>query len=35
MTSGEKARFNTVAGDMIHRFALLRPVGSASTLAQK
>ncbi|TWI63643.1 murein DD-endopeptidase MepM/ murein hydrolase activator NlpD [Pseudoduganella lurida] len=35
LTAAEKARFNAVAGDMIHRFALLRPVGSASTLAQK
>jgi murein DD-endopeptidase MepM/ murein hydrolase activator NlpD len=35
LTSAEKARFNTVAGDMIHRFALLRPIGSTSTLAQK
>jgi len=35
MTAAEKARFKTVAGDMIHRFALLRPEESNRALALK
>jgi murein DD-endopeptidase MepM/ murein hydrolase activator NlpD len=35
LTAAEMSRFKTVAGDMIHRFALLRPAGSTSTLAAK
>ncbi|HEY1151617.1 MAG TPA: M23 family metallopeptidase [Pseudoduganella sp.] len=35
LTASEMSRFKTVAGDMIHRFALLRPAGSTSTLAAK
>jgi len=35
LTAAEMSRFKSVAGDMIHRFALLRPAGSVSTLAAK
>jgi murein DD-endopeptidase MepM/ murein hydrolase activator NlpD len=35
LTAAELSRFKSVAGDMIHRFALLRPAGSTSTLAAK
>jgi murein DD-endopeptidase MepM/ murein hydrolase activator NlpD len=35
LTAAEMSRFKNVAGDMIHRFALLRPAGSTSTLAAK
>lgn len=35
LTAAELGRFKTVAGDMVHRFALLRPAGSTSTLAAK
>jgi len=35
LTTAELARFKSVAGDMIHRFALLRPNGSTGTLAAK
>ncbi len=35
LTAAEMARFKSVAGDMIHRFALLRPNDKASTLAAK
>ncbi|GGB90929.1 M23 family metallopeptidase [Pseudoduganella buxea] len=35
MTAAEKARFKLVAGDMIHRFALLRPEESNRALAMK
>ncbi len=35
MTAAEKARFKMVAGDMIHRFALLRPEESNRALALK
>ncbi|QGZ41171.1 peptidase M23-like protein [Pseudoduganella flava] len=37
LTAAELSRFKMVSGDMIHRFALLRPQGSAKTdtLAQK
>jgi murein DD-endopeptidase MepM/ murein hydrolase activator NlpD len=35
LTAAELARFKSVAGDMIHRFALLRPNGNTSNLASK
>ena len=35
LTTAELARFKSVAGDMIHRFALLRPNDKTSTLAAK
>ena len=35
LTAAEMARFKSVAGDMIHRFALLRPNDKTSTLAAK
>jgi murein DD-endopeptidase MepM/ murein hydrolase activator NlpD len=35
LTAAEMGRFKAVAGDMVHRFALLRPAGSTSTLAAK
>jgi murein DD-endopeptidase MepM/ murein hydrolase activator NlpD len=35
LTAAELARFKSVAGDMIHRFALLRPNGNTNTLAAK
>ncbi len=35
MTAAEKARFKMVAGDMIHRFALLRPEESNRAVALK
>ncbi len=35
LTTAELARFKTVSGEMVHRFALLRPAFDASTLAQK
>jgi len=35
LTAAELGRFKTVAGDMIHRFALLRPTGNTSNLAAK
>ena len=39
LTTAELARFKTVSGEMIHRFALLRPAGTGAmptdTLAQK
>jgi len=35
LTTAELARFKSVAGDMIHRFALLRPNSNTSNLAAK
>jgi murein DD-endopeptidase MepM/ murein hydrolase activator NlpD len=35
LTAAEMARFKSVAGEMIHRFALLRPNDKTSTLAAK
>ena len=35
LTTAELARFKTVSGEMVHRFALLRPANDMSTLAQK
>jgi murein DD-endopeptidase MepM/ murein hydrolase activator NlpD len=35
LTNAEMARFKTVAGDMIHRFALLRPQESNRAVAQR
>lgn len=35
LTAAEMGRFKAVAGDMIHRFALLRPNGAPTTLAAK
>ncbi len=35
LTTAELARFKSVAGDMIHRFALLRPNGNINNLAAK
>jgi murein DD-endopeptidase MepM/ murein hydrolase activator NlpD len=35
LTTAELARFRTVSGEMVHRFALLRPQGGNTVLAQR